>query len=385
MRAASIVIGVGIVAGVHVGVLPPLLPGLRESQGLSLFAAGLLVSMFQLALGIMGVAAGALADRLGRIRLPMIGLGLMIVADIVCALAPHAFWLFLGRVLGSLAFLAMLIPGPALLLRIVPLENQRLMLGVYAAYMPLGMGIGLLACATWLDHGAAHWVWAACAVLCLVLAIGYRAWVWGYMQRASGAVAVPASNASLRHGKPVLLALGFCFYAGQWMTVMNFLPSFYRSEGIGIRVAGILTALAVVVNALGTIGAGVLLQKSVSRGALVCIASVVMFLAAGAVFTWTTGPWGLRYAALLGFSIVGGLIPGTLFASTGAYSPDPQSVPTTTGLMQQGSALGQMVAAPAMGALVAYSGSWTWAWALSGAMALVVAAVGLQMLRVDRA
>jgi short subunit fatty acids transporter len=42
------------------------------------------------------------------------------------------------------------------------------------------------------------------------------------------------------------------------------------------------------------------------------------------------------------------------------------------------------MAAPAMGALVAYAGSWTWAWSLSGAMALVVAAVGLQMLRVDR-
>ncbi len=388
-------IGVGIVAGVHVGVLPPLLPGLRESQGLTLFTAGLLVSMFQLALGLMGVAAGALADRVGRIRLPLIGLGLMVIADLICALAPQAFWLFFGRVLGSVAFLSMLIPGPALLLRIVPPVNQRLMLGVYAAYMPLGMGIGLLACATWLDQGAAYWVWAACAVLCLLLALGYRAWVMTYLNALPGQIFAPTSALSwaalwqaisknLRHGKPVLLALGFCFYAGQWMTVMNFLPSFYRSEGIGLRLAGLLTAVAVMVNALGTIGAGVLLQKSVRRGTLVCIASGVMFLAAGAVFSWTSGPWALRYAALLSFSIVGGLIPGTLFASTGAYAPDAQSVPTTTGLMQQGSALGQMVAAPAMGALVAYAGSWTWAWALSGAMALVVTAVGLQMLRVDR-
>jgi cyanate permease len=189
---------------------------------------------------------------------------------------------------------------------------------------------------------------------------------------------------TIQHGKPVLLALGFCCYAAQWMTVMNFLPSFYRSEGIGLQLAGSLTALAVMVNALGTIGAGWLLQKSVRRGTLICAASVVMFLAAGVVFSWSTGPWGLRYFALLTFSIIGGLIPGTLFASTGAYAPDAQAIPTTTGLMQQGSALGQMLAAPAMGALVGYTGSWAWAWVLSGTLALLVAWIGLRMLRLDR-
>ncbi len=389
------VIGVGVVAGVHVGVLPPLLPGLRETQGLSLFAAGLLVSMFQLALGLMGVAAGAFADRVGRTRLPLLGLGLMLVADAVCALATQSAWLFVGRMLGSVAFLCMLIPGPALLMRIVPPSNQRLMLGVYAAYMPVGMGIGLLACSAWLQHGQSQWVWGACLGLCLLFAGLYRQWVMTYLGGlAPEALSIPSAISStglwraivrtVQHGKPVLLALGFCFYAAQWMTVMNFLPSFYRSEGIGLQLAGTLTALAVLVNALGTIGAGWLLQKSVRRGALVFIASAVMFIAAGAVFSWSSGPWILRYLSLLAFSIVGGLIPGTLFASTGAYAPDAQSVPTTTGLMQQGSALGQMLAAPAMGAIVGYTGSWAWAWALSGSMALIVAAVGLRMLRVDR-
>jgi MFS transporter, CP family, cyanate transporter len=394
-RAAAVVIGVGVVAGFHVGVLPALLPELRETHGMSLFAAGLLVSMFQLAMGLLGVAAGALADRLGRARLPFIGLSLMLIADLVCAFASQASGLFLGRMLGSVAFLCMLVPGPALLLRIVTPANQRLLLGVYAAYMPVGMGVGLLASAAWLQHGTAQWLWLACGGLCFALALLYRQWVVAYLfvhAPDNPTLPLPASSAGLRedirrtvlHGKPVLLALGFCFYAAQWMTVMNFLPSFYRSEGIGLQLAGSLTAIAVMVNALGTIGAGWLLQKSVSRGTLVCAASVVMLLAAGAVFSWSSGPWSLRYLSLLAFSIVGGLIPGTLFASTGAYAPDVRSIPTTTGLMQQGSALGQMFAAPAMGALVGYTGSWTYAWALSGSMALIVAWVGLRMLRTDR-
>jgi nitrate/nitrite transporter NarK len=80
-------------------------------------------------------------------------------------------------------------------------------------------------------------------------------------------------------------------------------------------------------------------------------------------------PFTVRYAALLLFSAAGGLIPGTLFASTPAFAPNASTVSTTTGLMQQGSALGQFVTPPLIALLVSGTGNWSVTWMVTGAMA----------------
>ena len=88
---------------------------------------------------------------------------------------------------------------------------------------------------------------------------------------------------------------------------------------------------------------------------------------------------------MLLFSAVGGLIPGTLFATTAAYAPHRRAVGTTTGLMQQGSTLGQFLTPPLIAAVAAYSGGWQHTGWVTGALALGVLLLAGAIARFDRA
>jgi cyanate permease len=180
--------------------------------------------------------------------------------------------------------------------------------------------------------------------------------------------------------KPWLLSASFGFYAGQWMSVFGFLPTLYQEQGVPPTTAGILTAVGAGVNVVGNFGAGLLLQRGWQRHALLIFASLTMLGSAWVLFG-SEAPFAIRYAAVLAFSIGGGLIPGTLFASTPAFAPDAQTVSTTTGLMQQGSALGQFVTPPLIALVVSEAGSWSATWMVTGTMAVASIVLALVIRR----
>ena len=75
----------------------------------------------------------------------------------------------------------------------------------------------------------------------------------------------------------------------------------------------------------------------------------------------------LRYAAVLLFSSVGGLIPATLFALAVRLAPGEGTLATTLGWVQQWSALGQFAGPPLVAAVASATGGWQWTWVVTGA------------------
>jgi MFS transporter, CP family, cyanate transporter len=78
---------------------------------------------------------------------------------------------------------------------------------------------------------------------------------------------------------------------------------------------------------------------------------------------------GLKYAAVLMFSAVGGLIPGTLFSLSVALAPDERTISTTVGWMQQWSSLGQVAGPPLVAWVATRAGGWQWSWVVTSACA----------------
>jgi MFS family permease len=86
----------------------------------------------------------------------------------------------------------------------------------------------------------------------------------------------------------------------------------------------------------------------------------------------------LQYAAVLAFSMVGGLIPATLFSLAIRLAPGADTVSTTVGWIQQWSALGQFAGPPLVAWVAAVTGGWQWTgWvtAASSGLGLLLAAV----------
>ena len=373
-----------IVVSLNVGKLPPALPALREEFALDLVAASLLVSFFQLAGMLLGLFGGMLADRFGPRRVMRAGLAIAAAGSAMGALAPGATMLLASRAIESTGFILTVLPGPALLARTTPAARLRGTMGAWSAYMPAGMTIALAATPFVLQSvgwRAAWWAIAAASVVMFV-AIGRTVAPDAAGRVPDGAFALVRDT--LRSPRPWVLAGAFGCYAAQWMGVFGFLPTLYSDAGVALTAAGALTAFGVAINVAGNLASGVLLQRGVPRATLLAVAAASMF--AGAWLCFGSGaPFAVRYAGVLLFSAVGGLIPGTLFASTAAYAPHPRAVGTTTGLMQQGSTLGQFLSPPLIAAVHGASGGWHNTWWATGALAAGGLMLAWAIARFDRA
>lgn len=368
VQAAALVIAAGVVAALHVGKLPPVIPVLRTDLGVTLVQGGFLLAIVQMAGMILGVFAGSLADRLGPRRVMLLGLGLLAVASMGGALAHSATLLLATRAVEGLGFLLTVLPAPGLVRRFA--SEPRLInkaLGFWGAYMPIGTASALL-----IGPWAYGWFgWRASWV-----ALGLLTLFWGWLVwrkvPADARPVVQQGDLSVRGrlretlgaSGPWLVASAFFLYSGQWLAVVGFLPTIYTQAGWSVAAVGGLSALAAGINLTGNIAAGRLLAKGVRPFVLLTAGYTAMAL--GAVFAFGGWVGGVaQYLAVLLFSSVGGLVPGTLFALAVRLAPSGQTVSTTVGWVQQLSALGQFLGPPLVAWLAARAGGWQYTWTVT--------------------
>lgn len=374
--AAWIVFAAGVCAALHVGKLPPAIGALQQALGMTLVQAGFLLSLVQAAGMAAGIAFGVIADAMGLRRSMLAGLTLLAGASALGAVADGVTMLLALRAVEGFGFLMVVLPAPGLIRRLVAPQRLSLMLGVWGTYMPLGAALGLLAGPLWIAaFGWRHW-WAALAVLSAAMAL----WLWRGVADVSAPLPAARADGVMQRVRltlgargPWLVALSFALYSSQWLAVIGFLPVIYTAAGVGAATTGVLTALAAAVNMLGNLGSGRLLQRGVRPPLLLAAGFAVMALAATAAFAGGAGaglPPSLRYAAVLLFSMVGGMIPATLFALAMRVAPGEQTVSTTVGWIQQWSAFGQFVGPPVVAWLAARAGGWHWTWLATGAASL---------------
>jgi MFS transporter, CP family, cyanate transporter len=385
--ALLVVLG-GVSAALHVGKLPPALPILGDALGVTLLQAGFLLSLVQLAGMTLGLPVGLAADSLGLKRTMVGGLMILSAASLLGGWARGPESLMLLRAIEGLGFLLAAMPAPSLIRRLVAPERMNTTLGLWGAYMPFGTAVALLCgplVMAWASWQAWWWLLAAVSFL-----IGV--WLWlalppdgGRHLQAAGSAGAQGWFERLRctlwSPGPWLVALTFAVYSSQWLAVIGFLPSMYAQAGVSAAVAGPATALAAAVNMGGNIASGRLLQHGLRPERLLYLGFVAMGLAGVLAFAPlldAVDPWvsaGLRYGAVLMFSLVGGLIPGTLFSLAVRLAPEERTISTTVGWMQQWSALGQFAGPPLVALVAVRAGGWQWSWVVTGGCA--VAGLGL--------
>lgn len=376
--ALLVVLG-GVSAALHVGKLPTALPVLQEALGVTLVQAGFLLSLVQLAGMALGLAVGLAADGLGLKRTMVTGLVILSVASVLGGWADGVWMLMLLRAVEGLGFLLASMPAPSLIRRLVDPGRMSAALGLWGAYMPFGTAVALLcgplaiALVGWQGWWWLLGVLSAGMALCLwarlpadnemrVMAPGADAGSWD--QRLQHTLTAPG---------PWLVALCFAMYSSQWLAVIGFLPSVYAQAGVAPGLAGAATALAALVNMVGNIASGRLLQRRVPAQSLLYLGFAAMGL--GGILAFAP-IWGgvdaataaaLRYAAVLMFSMVGGLVPGTLFYLAVRLAPGEQTISTTVGWVQQWSSIGQFFGPPLVAYVASRAGGWEWSWLVTGA------------------
>ncbi|GAB3773142.1 MFS transporter [Ramlibacter monticola] len=363
---ALIVVLAGISAALHIGKLPPALPVLRESLHISLVQAGFLLSLVQVAGMTLGLAMGALADAFGARRTMALGLVLLSMASFAGGAATSAPALMALRALEGVGFLLASLPAPGLIRRLVQPARLAGMLGLWGAYMPFGTAAALLLGPAFIAaSGWPGWWWLLATLSCAMAVCLWLVVPAAADARVAGAGASLRGRISrtLRSPGPWLASTAFAVYSAQWLAVIGFLPTIYAQAGLPTAFVAVATALAAAANMIGNIGSGRLLQRGWRAPVLLHCGYAAMALGAIVAFA----PWGaegstgvalVRYAGVLLFSALGGLVPGTLFSVAVRVAPDEGSVSTTVGWLQQWSAFGQFAGPPLVAWAAARAGGW---------------------------
>ncbi|CAN5917030.1 MFS transporter [soil metagenome] len=393
--AAFAVIAAGVSAALHLGKLPPAVPALQATLGIGLVEAGFLLSLVQAAGMTLGLLVGLAADTIGLRRSMLIGLLIVTLASIgggFVAPGQNAVqMLMLLRALEGLGFLLTVMPAPGLIRAVVPAGVEKLAMGFWGAYMPLGVALALLLGPLLIASiGWQGWWWDLSAVSAVA-----GVWVWRSVPADSARVALGAGDAgdaqggprwttrlgdTLRASGPRRVSLAFAVYSSQWIAVIGFLPAIYAEVGVPAGWNAVLTALAAAMNIIGNLVGGRLLQRGVPPSLVLRCGFGTMAVAGIAAFAqWSHGidavvlPPAVRYAAVCLFSLGGGVVPATLFMLAVRVAPSPTTISTTVGMMQQASALGQFVAPPVVAWLAHRVGGWQWTWMVT----LACSAVGI--------
>jgi CP family cyanate transporter-like MFS transporter len=406
VEPAFVVILAGVCAALHVGKLSPALPVLRDTLGVTLLQAGFLLSLVQFAGMALGLTVGLAADGLGLKRSMVAGLLVLFMASSLGGWAQDVNTLLVLRGIEGFGFLLVSMPGPSLIRHLVSTQRRNVMLGLWGAYMPLGTGMALLCGPVFILWGSWQIWWWVLAGLTLLMTV----WLWrvvpgDHASISSVTVVVLAPDS---HPKPLetaetwqqrlrqtlgargpwLVALSFAVYSAQWLAVIGFLPMIYAQAGVTGGVTALLTALVAAVNMVGNIASGRLLARGVQPQQILYSGFAVMGL--GALVAFAEFPslsdgaaWlpSLRFSAIILFSMVGGVIPGTLFSLAVQLAPSERTVSTTVGWMQQWSAFGQFLGPPAVAWVAGATGGWQWTWTVTGACALGGGALAVQIRR----
>tara|TARA_A100001037_G_scaffold299347_1_gene324781 strand:+ start:1053 stop:2264 length:1212 start_codon:yes stop_codon:yes gene_type:complete len=370
--AVAMVISAAIVASFQIGKAPAALPVMRADLGLSLDEGVWIISIFNLMGIIFGMTAGAMGDRLGHRRLLMAGFVAMAAASFLGAVADGFGTLLASRVLEGFGFIVIVAVAPPLFLLFSAERHRRLIFGMYSGYWPAGVAIMVLVTPAILDVIGWRGLWNVNGVLAVVMLV-----IVALVTRHGGTEAETAPppfpealRTFLRIG-PMVLALTFATYSSIHGTVVGLLPTFYvEAEAVGLGLAATLTAVVAMVNVGGNILGGLAMHRGAPRWLLV-IATFVLVGASALLMYDESLSLGIRLAAAVFLSFIAGVIPACLFAGAAVMAPSPQLVGATTGLMMQGSQLGQLVGPVAMVWVVTTAGTWDVA-----PVTLIVAALG---------
>lgn len=359
----------GYLAAIHVGKLSAVIPILQQDLGLSFTQAGFSLSLVQGAGMLFALCIGALSEKVGLKRCLILALIILGLSSMAGLWIQHVAALYFFRFTEGIGFLTISLCAPAILKRISRAETLNFKMGLWSSYMGVGVSLAVFTIPMLLEYLSWQSIWAILGSLCLLIAVMIKRYL--YIEAVTpvqpNRPQAGTENTSfwqiikvtLTHPPILCLAIIFACYTSQWITVTGFLPTLYVEHGIDLKVAGALVSMVVLANLGGTFGAGMLLQGGWKPKTLLSTGFIAMLCSS--LLTFAASSWlsfELQFVSAVLFSLIGGMIPTTIFAITLRYAPRANAAAASVGLVLQVSACAQFFIPTLSAALISATQYW---------------------------
>ncbi|WP_332675467.1 MFS transporter [Aromatoleum sp.] len=374
----------GCIAAAQVGKVPPAIEAIRAELSMSLVQIAWVASAISAATAALGIAVALTMARRGAHSGLLNGLILLTLGSVGGAEATSGGLLLVSRILEGMGFVLVVVSAPSLIaatLAHTP-RRRRQLLTVWSCYMPAGIALtmGLAPLILEAVGWRGLWWWnAALLAVCAALTFSYRHRLHAATRSAAGP-STPPSWRALRQPGSWLMGISFGAFAAIWFVIATWLPSFaVEYMGYTARGATWLTALAVVGNIAGNLGAGFLAAAGLPRWAVIAGVQVMLGALGWLVFSADADPL-LRSIAAIVACAAAGALPATVMAGVPIHARDPQQILVANGIVFQCANLGSLAGPPAVAAAVTALGGWDGGRWLIPAIAMlgVLAAVALR-------
>jgi len=364
----------GCSVSLNTGKVPAALPVITDDLNLSVFQSGLLVGLFSVMIATVGLLTGLAAARIGYRSAACGGVWLAAIAGILAwPVESFAGILFL-RTLEGFGWVLVAVSMPVLMTACASSRDHPLVLGLWGAFVPIGIIIALLYSPTVIRLSDWRGLWLFTGLLGVVAALA--------VHRPSGRLALPQAKTfswqEVRGAviRPVVLAMGVCFLAYSALFVIStaFFPLILvEQHGVSLGMAGALAALTMVGSVAGNVAAGWLIRRGVSRYRLLYFALLVGGLSTLGIFLDGV-PLAMRVMGCFVFTSCSGLVPGSLFASVPVVVSQVAHIGLVNGVIMQSAGMGQLAGPLVQTGMVDLAGSWSWS--IVAILLFVVIALG---------
>ena len=356
-RAVWVVFAAGLAAGACMSKVPPALPALRGDLSVSIVESGFVHTVMYAVGAAAGAFGGAVADRFGQKRFALVGLGFMAAGGFAGATAPGYPTLLFSRFLEGVGFILLTVSAAPLLVSATLPKDRPAAFSLWSCYMPTGGTLILLLAPLALASLGWRSLWIGVALYTLACAVLLARWVPA-PQFGGGIASFRLLRDSLGRPGLLLLAAAFMCYVGQWISVMTWLPTFVIGErAAGEAAAALLTAAFVAANIPGNLLGGLLLRRGLRRHHILALGAAAMGVSSIALLSSAVHD-GLRLAALLVFSLLGGVVPACVFSGVAIHARSAQHAGTANGMIMQASHLSQFAVPIAVAWVATRLGGW---------------------------
>jgi nitrate/nitrite transporter NarK len=343
----------GILAGVQLGKIAPLVDWYSQEVGLSLTLIGWFTSMIGIFVAVVALPAGWAIARLGAARTFVAGAIVQAVGGFGLALVDAPSAVLAARLVEGAGYLVLVIATPALLATISPERWKAPVMAIWGGFVPIGFAFadfsarGLLPAIGPKTYLAA--VIAAFAIVAGLSIVLLAAGRWfgdahgERMERSFAATMVlPVWLVSLAFGVYVVSSIGF----------FTFMPAYVGGRPELLLPAGAV-ALAV---PLGNVLASVLVGGRGVRFVMLLAGAGFLVNAAFAVPAYSAADPAVATAALVLYAVCGGLTASLLFAAIPFIVPSGGSASVAIGLVAQAGGIGTLFGPPLAGRIIETSG-----------------------------
>ena len=369
----------GLAAAASIGKLVPHVAWMADAFGISLAAAGFLVSAVMLPGALLGPLFGLAADRLGARRVAVFGFALQACASLAAGYAGSFGALLAARLVEGLGYGFAIVSTTVLVVEGVLRHRQALALAVWSAFAPIGFALGQLfaggiAAANPLPlMGAAHALVLGAMALLVTLLVPAAPKKEGVR---------PAFFAALKFPPALRTALAFGLSTGALLGAVAVAPlALSQAHGLSVAATAQLTALAALPGIVGRFASGWLLSTAARPITIFAVASAGGSLALVAALALSL-PLFAALACFAAFQICIGALPGLMSAMLPQVAPSAGQLGTVSGLVNQMVTTGNLLAPPLVLGVYAAAGADSAAAALVVAVAASLAlVVGLRVYR----